>query len=148
MSDTEAPVRARRSRRGRAGRQAAGTQTVTPSVPYITRKIPYYEVLDEEGLSLIENNAEIILEEIGIEFRDDEEAFRERRTAKSRSPTRNTAGPGCSQGGRTRPPRLQCTPLPGSDPALPSSFRFRPPARHDGRGSKVSPARAHRCLLP
>jgi trimethylamine--corrinoid protein Co-methyltransferase len=33
-----------------------------------------YEVLDEEGLALIERNADTVLEEIGIEFRDDEEA--------------------------------------------------------------------------
>ena len=75
MSDTEAPVRSRRSRRGRAGRQAAGPQAADTSVPYITRNIPYYEVLDDDGLSLIENNAETILEEVGIEFRDDEEAL-------------------------------------------------------------------------
>ena len=75
MSDTDAPVRSRRSRRGRGGRQAAGTQAADTSVPYITRNIPYYEVLDDDGLSLIENNAETILEEIGIEFRDDEEAL-------------------------------------------------------------------------
>src|SRR5579862_7845061 len=40
------------------------------SVPYITRAIPLTEVLSEEGLSLIEHNAETLLEEIGIEFRD------------------------------------------------------------------------------
>lgn len=74
MSDTEAPVRGRRSRRGRAGRKAEA-QSAAPSAPYITRKIPYYEVLDDDGLSLIEQNAETILEEIGIEFRDDEEAL-------------------------------------------------------------------------
>lgn len=75
MSDTEAPVRGRRSRRGRAGRSAAGSQEAVASVPYITRNIPYYEVLDDDGLSLIEQNAETILEEVGIEFRDDEEAL-------------------------------------------------------------------------
>ncbi|WP_432473465.1 trimethylamine methyltransferase family protein [Amphritea sp. HPY] len=74
MSDTEAPVRGRRSRRGRAGR-SAGSQEAVASVPYITRNIPYYEVLDDDGLSLIEQNAETILEEVGIEFRDDEEAL-------------------------------------------------------------------------
>ncbi len=51
MSEVEAPVRARGSRRGRAGRRA-GEQSTTVSAPYITRNIPYYEVLDEEGLSL------------------------------------------------------------------------------------------------
>ncbi len=74
MSEVEAPVRARGSRRGRAGRRA-GEQTTTASAPYITRNIPYYEVLDEEGLSLIERNADTILEEVGIEFRDDAEAL-------------------------------------------------------------------------
>jgi len=74
MSDTEAPVRARRSRRGRAGRQA-GAQDAVQSKPYITRNIPYYEVLDDDGLSLIEQNADTILEEVGIEFRDDKEAL-------------------------------------------------------------------------
>ena len=37
---------------------------------------PPFQVLDEEGVSLIEANADLILEEIGIEFRDDEEALR------------------------------------------------------------------------
>src|SRR5262245_45352498 len=45
------------------------------SVPYITRKIPCYRVLDEAGLTTIENNADTILEEIGIEFREDFEAL-------------------------------------------------------------------------
>jgi len=37
---------------------------------WIDRKIPYLEVLDEEGLQLIEHNADTVLEEIGVEFRD------------------------------------------------------------------------------
>jgi len=44
-------------------------------MPYINRRIAVYEVLDEEGLSLIESNADKVLEEIGIEFRDDPEAL-------------------------------------------------------------------------
>src|SRR3546814_12446740 len=43
---------------------------------FITRKIPVTEVLDAEGLEIIERNADTILEEIGIEFRDDEEALK------------------------------------------------------------------------
>jgi trimethylamine---corrinoid protein Co-methyltransferase len=70
MSETRS--RGRGSRRG--GRRA-GEQSTEASAPYITRNIPYYEVLDDDGLSLIEQNAETILEEIGIEFRDDEEAL-------------------------------------------------------------------------
>ena len=69
----------RRHRRGRGARRRRGaaalrTKPKLVQRPYITRKIPLYEVLSEEGLQIIENNADTILEEIGIEFRDDEEA--------------------------------------------------------------------------
>ena len=47
MSEANKPGRGRGRRGGRQG-QRAGIATVTPSKPYITRKIPYYEVLDEE----------------------------------------------------------------------------------------------------
>jgi trimethylamine--corrinoid protein Co-methyltransferase len=44
-------------------------------VPFITRKIPCYEVLGTEGLELLEHNADTILQEIGIDFREDPEAL-------------------------------------------------------------------------
>ena len=56
----------------RAARSGGGPGT---QLTYIKRKIKDYEVLDEEGLALIEANTDLILEEIGIEFRDDEEAL-------------------------------------------------------------------------
>ncbi len=62
-------------RRSRDDRRASRAAAQARYVPYITRKVPHYEVLDEEGLSVIEHNAETILEEIGIEFRDDPEAL-------------------------------------------------------------------------
>jgi len=65
----------RRRGGGRAGRRSEQEQTQVITAPYITRNIPYYEVLDEQGLHLIEQNAETILEQIGIEFRDDAEAL-------------------------------------------------------------------------
>jgi trimethylamine---corrinoid protein Co-methyltransferase len=68
------PARARRPS-GRDAKIAARTARSAASVPYITRKIPYYEVLSAEGLELLEHNAETILEEIGIDFRDDAEAL-------------------------------------------------------------------------
>ena len=68
------PVRRKRGG-GRAARKAERTSSVTKGVPYITRKVPFYEVLNEEGLSLIENNADTILQEIGVEFRGDQEAL-------------------------------------------------------------------------
>lgn len=43
--------------------------------PFIDRKIPYFEVLNDEALETIEYNAETVLEEIGIEFRDFPEAL-------------------------------------------------------------------------
>ena len=64
---------ARRRRRKRAGRQAklaARLRAPTSTAAYIDRKIPYYELLDENEVELIEHNADIVLEEIGIEFRD------------------------------------------------------------------------------
>src|SRR5579871_4851656 len=60
---------------GRDAKRASRTARASASVPYITRKIPYYEVLGEEGLELLERNADTILEEIGIDFRDDPEAI-------------------------------------------------------------------------
>ena len=74
MSEANKPGRGRSRRGGRQGKRA-GIAAVIPSKPYITRKIPYFEVLDEEGLQIIENNADTILEEIGIEFRDMPEAL-------------------------------------------------------------------------
>ncbi len=62
-------------RRGRQARIDARRAAKPGKAPFITCSIPHAEVLDEEGLVLIENNAETILEEIGIEFRGDAEAL-------------------------------------------------------------------------
>lgn len=56
----------------RASRSGGGPG---PQQFYINRKIREYEILDEEGLALIEANADRVLEEIGIEFRDDQEVL-------------------------------------------------------------------------
>jgi trimethylamine--corrinoid protein Co-methyltransferase len=61
---------AREPRRGREARRSARAQRSAASVPYITRKIPLTEILSEEGLEIIERNADALLEDIGIEFRD------------------------------------------------------------------------------
>jgi trimethylamine---corrinoid protein Co-methyltransferase len=70
---------------GRRGRGAGGGASARraarsgggpgKTLTYIKRQIPLYEVLNEEGLALIEANADTVLEEIGIEFRDDAEAL-------------------------------------------------------------------------
>jgi trimethylamine--corrinoid protein Co-methyltransferase len=72
--DTATAARSRRGS-GREAKRAARLSRSIASVPYITRKIPIYDVLGEEGLALIERNADTILAEIGIEFRDDAEAL-------------------------------------------------------------------------
>ena len=66
----------RRGRRG-GGREAkrARASAGGPVAPYIKRNIPFVDILNEEGLELIERNADTILEEIGIDFRDDAEAL-------------------------------------------------------------------------
>ncbi len=60
---------------GRSARQSARQVAQVLESPFIERNIPYYELLDEASLELIENNAETVLEEIGIEFRGDPEAL-------------------------------------------------------------------------
>jgi trimethylamine--corrinoid protein Co-methyltransferase len=76
-------VTTHRSRRGagREAKRAARLAHAVEIVPFITRKIPYYEVLNEEGLSLIERNAETILEEVGIDIKGDEEVLQIWKTA-------------------------------------------------------------------
>jgi trimethylamine--corrinoid protein Co-methyltransferase len=61
---------------GRAARQAARASLNAQHIPYLTRKLTPFEVLDEEGLSLIEHNADTILAEVGLEFRGDPDALR------------------------------------------------------------------------
>ncbi len=66
----------RRRTGGRSGRVAARKASAADQlVTFIERKIPYYGVLDEEALTVIETNADIVLEEIGIDFKDDASAL-------------------------------------------------------------------------
>ncbi|RZO22413.1 MAG: trimethylamine methyltransferase [Candidatus Thioglobus sp.] len=63
----------KRRQRGnaRADRRAKRERSTRASVPFITRQIPTFELASEEVLALIENNADTVLETIGIDFRDD-----------------------------------------------------------------------------
>ncbi len=62
------------TRRQRSARRAGAL--VSPLVvPYIRRNIPTYDILSVENLERIEEVADRILAEIGIEFRDDPEAL-------------------------------------------------------------------------
>ncbi|MDG2027044.1 MAG: trimethylamine methyltransferase family protein [Acidimicrobiales bacterium] len=65
-------IKGRRGRRGggRAARQAARAESGEATLAYLERKLPPVEMLDEEGLVQIEENAETILSEVGIAFQD------------------------------------------------------------------------------
>jgi trimethylamine--corrinoid protein Co-methyltransferase len=57
---------------GRAGRVASRQSAAKGQLAsYIERKIPYFNILSTEALELIEHNADTVLEEIGIDFKDD-----------------------------------------------------------------------------
>ncbi len=67
--DRRKPARKRRA--GRAAKLAARRRGAVGGLPaWIDRKVPFFEVLDTEALEVIEHNADTVLEEIGIEFRE------------------------------------------------------------------------------
>ena len=68
--------RARRGSGGRAGRREARTTQQIEFSKYIERKIPNFEILNEEALEVIENSAEVVLSEIGVKFPDNEFALK------------------------------------------------------------------------
>ena len=82
MTDLEAAP-ARRGRRGGGGaaRRAERTAKTIPLVPAITSKVPTYDMLSDEGLAIIEANAETVLEEIGINFVENPAALERWRNA-------------------------------------------------------------------
>ena len=74
MSETMRSTRSRRSGGGAAKRAVRSALDVT-TAGVITRKIPNFEILDEEALSIIEENAETVLAEIGVNFTDNPAAL-------------------------------------------------------------------------
>ena len=76
MTEPAKPKRSRSRRGGGAGaRRSKRTGEQITQLTYIKRNIPVYEVLSPEGLALIEANAETVLEQTGIDFRDDAESL-------------------------------------------------------------------------
>ena len=72
MSETVKARSARGRRRG-GGRMRERAQVGAPA--YIKREIPFYEFLGEEGLVRLEEQADWIIQEVGLEFRDDRQAL-------------------------------------------------------------------------
>jgi trimethylamine--corrinoid protein Co-methyltransferase len=67
-------ARERRRRRGGSADES-DAQNIPKAPAYIKRKIPHYSILSDDDLSIIEDNADTILEEIGIVFSEDQEAL-------------------------------------------------------------------------
>ncbi len=55
---------------GRAARQEQRANAVIDRQPFLTRPLRPVEIVSDEGLELLEHNADLILEEVGIEVRD------------------------------------------------------------------------------
>ncbi|MHA1524380.1 MAG: trimethylamine methyltransferase family protein [Alphaproteobacteria bacterium] len=76
MDDKQTPQRSRSRRAGGAQARRADVAARGPvQLKPIKRTMNVFEVLDAEGLAIIEANADQVLEQIGIEFRDDPEAL-------------------------------------------------------------------------
>ncbi|MBX3574057.1 MAG: trimethylamine methyltransferase family protein [Mesorhizobium sp.] len=69
VREQTAPKRERAGRGARREQRSHGSRDL--GRPYIIRNIPTYDILGEESLVRIEETADRILAEIGIEFRDD-----------------------------------------------------------------------------
>ena len=61
--------------RSRGSRSRRGRQRTAEAVQHLERKIPYYDLLAEGGLDLIEEHADRILAEVGIEVWGDDTAL-------------------------------------------------------------------------
>ena len=90
-------------RRAERRRGAGNPGSVAPG--HVTRTIPHYAFLDEEALVRMEDQAEWILQEVGIEFRDDASALQIWRDAGADV-----------QGTRVRTPRGMARALCGTAP--------------------------------
>jgi trimethylamine:corrinoid methyltransferase-like protein len=73
MNDIAAGRRARGG--GGSARRAERTAVSFETAKFIQRNIPNFEILNEEALQIIEWNAETVLEEIGVNFVENEGAL-------------------------------------------------------------------------
>lgn len=81
----EAVVKSRRARGGGgAARRAERLAPQLEAARYIIRKVPNFEILNDEALAIIEANAETILEEVGVNFVDCPKALETWRKAGAR----------------------------------------------------------------
>lgn len=74
-------------------------------------------MLSEEGLALIEHNADTVLEEIGIDFKDDAEALQIWKDAGADVQGERVRFPAASAAHWWRPPRANTRSTPATRPA-------------------------------
>lgn len=60
-----------RRRRGTRDQVSGGTGAGAPASPFIQRRIPQFDVLDDEQIHALEAQVDWILQDVGIAFRDD-----------------------------------------------------------------------------
>jgi len=125
---TERPGRRRGG--GREGRRAVRSAAAAVTSPYLTRDIPPYEILGEEGLAVIERNADTILEEVGVEIVEFGEALEIYESAGAKV-----------EGTRVRFPKGMCRDLAATAPS-----RFTQHARNPERSVEIGDP--HMVLAP
>ena len=64
------------ARRARTRRGEDTAATAAPPSPYVKRQMPFFDVIDEDTIQTLERQVDWLLQEVGIEFRDDPEAHR------------------------------------------------------------------------
>jgi trimethylamine--corrinoid protein Co-methyltransferase len=75
MTDVQPAAPGRRARGGADARRAARTARTVKQSGFIRRAIKTYEPFSDEQLELIEHNAETVLQEVGLNFYEDQEAL-------------------------------------------------------------------------
>ncbi len=64
------------ARRARHSRDRQRPASSAPASPFVRRKLPFFDVLDEEAVLKLEAQIDWLLQDVGIAFQDDPEALR------------------------------------------------------------------------
>lgn len=124
---SEANSSGRRARRGggREGRRAQRGTSEMAAPAYVTRVLNPFEIVSEEGLQTIENNADTLLEQVGVEIRDAPSAIERFRAAGAHV-----------DGTRVRFPRGMCREIIQASAPAEYTQHARNPARNVQIGGK------------
>lgn len=63
------------ARRGRGKRESGSAECQVLASPHVRRQLPFFDVIDEETIVKLERQVDWIIQDLGIEFRDDPEAL-------------------------------------------------------------------------